>query len=113
MSERDDVVYLADMLGAVRTALRYMHGRSRSDLDADEMLRDAVVRQLEVLGEAAAHVGEATRLRSVDLPWRGIIGMRNVLIHAYHRVDNDEVWAAVESELPALLPTLERLVSGG
>ena len=111
MSERDERVYLEDMLAAACTTLRYMHARSRADLDEDSMLRDAVVRQLEVLGEAAAQVSEATRLRSPLVPWRGIVGMRNVLIHAYHRVDHDAVWAATQSELPALLPVLEQLVA--
>lgn len=54
MSERDEHVYVGDMPIAVRTVLRYMHGRTRAELDDDGMLRDAVVRQLEVLGEAAA-----------------------------------------------------------
>ncbi len=110
MSERDEGLYLVDMLTAAHTALRYMHGRARADLENDGMLRDAVVRQLEVLGEAASHVSDATRARSGEVPWRGIVGMRNVLIHAYHRVDNDEVWAALQMELPAILPPLERLV---
>lgn len=109
MSERDERVQVGDMLIAVRTVLRYMHGRTRAELDDDGMLRDAVVRQLDVLGEAAAQVSEATRLRSPLGPWRGMIGMRNVPIHAYHRVDHDAVWAAVQSELPALLPALEQL----
>lgn len=111
MSERDERVYVADMLMAARTVLRYMNARTRADLDDDSMLRDAVVRQLEVLGEAAAQVSEKTRLRSPLVPWRGIIGMRNVLIHAYHRVDHDAVWTAVQSELPALLPALEQLAA--
>ena len=58
-------------------------------------------------------MSETTRLRCVEVPWRGIVGMRNVLIHAYHRVDTDQVWSAVYNELPAILPALERLASGG
>jgi uncharacterized protein with HEPN domain len=74
MSERDERVYLGDMLTAARTVLRYMHGRTRADLDEDGMLRDAVVRQLEVLGEAAVQVSETTRLRSPLVPWRAAAG---------------------------------------
>ena len=61
MSARDEGVYLADMFAVARTAVRYIEGRNRADLEVDGMLRDAVVRQLEVLGEAAAHVAEARR----------------------------------------------------
>lgn len=111
MSERDERVYLTDMLAAARACLLYMAGRSRSDLDDDPMLRDAVVRQLEVLGEAASRVGTETRLANPAVPWRGLTGMRNVLIHAYHRVDLDEVWQTTAVDLPPLLKVLERLAT--
>ena len=112
MSERDERVYLADMLAAARTLLRYTDGKSRADLEADELLRDAVLRQLEIFGEAASRVVEGTRLTSPEIPWRGIVGMRNTLIHAYHRVDLDVVWSAVSVELPRILPDIERLCAG-
>lgn len=107
MSERDENLYLADMLGAARTILVYTAGRTRDELETDGMLRDAVIRQLEVLGEAASRVGERARTDVPGVPWRGIVGMRNVLIHAYHRVDNDAVWAAVTLEIPPLVAALE------
>lgn len=111
MSERDETVYLADMLEAVDAALRYMDGRTRAELAADQMLFDAVVRQLEVLGEAATHVSESTRSRAPAVPWRGLVGMRNVLIHAYHRVDLDVVWKSVTTELPVLRQTLASIAT--
>ncbi|MBM4365490.1 MAG: DUF86 domain-containing protein [Deltaproteobacteria bacterium] len=104
-------MYLSDMLAATRAALGYMDGRTRVDLDDDPMLRDAVIRQLEILGEAATHVSVTTRDAQPSIPWRGLAGMRNVLIHAYHRVDLDEVWHTTSVDLPALLDALERLVA--
>lgn len=113
MSERDERVYLSDMLTAIRTVFEYTAGRSRSDLDDDPMLRDAVVRQLEILGEAAGRVTPPTRDAHPAVPWRGLTGMRNVLIHAYHRVDLDEVWRTATEELPGLLVVVEILASQG
>ena len=95
-------MYLSDMQAAARVALRYLGAGSRRDLDENQMLADAVVRQLEILGEAASHVGVATRETNPAVPWRGLTGMRNVLIHAYHRVDMDEVWRTVTEDLPAV-----------
>lgn len=111
MSEHDQRIYLSDMLTATQACLEYMTGRSRSDLDAEPMLRDAVIRQLEILGEAASRVDIATRAANPAVPWRGLTGMRNVLIHAYHRVDLDEVWQATTVDLPAMLPVLVGLAA--
>lgn len=65
----------------LRAELSVLAGGRKVDLDSDGMLRGAVVRRLEVLGEAAPHVSEATRYGSGEVPWRGVVGMRNVLIH--------------------------------
>ena len=87
MSQRDDHVYLEDMLTSARRILAYLADRQRADLDDDQMLQDAVCRQFEVLGEAASRIGEATRTSYPSIPWQSIVGMRHQLIHAYHRVD--------------------------
>jgi uncharacterized protein with HEPN domain len=113
MSQRDELVYLHDMVTSARRILEYLEGRSRTDLDKDQMLQDAVCRQLEVLGEAANRVGEGTRSKHPSLPWKSIIGMRNQLIHAYHRVDLDIVWQTAEESLPELIQQLEALLKDG
>ena len=113
MSDRDERVYLNDMLASARRILEYLEGRNRADLDTDSMLQDAVCRQLEVLGEAASHVGESTRAKHAALPWQSIVGMRNQLIHAYHRVDLDIVWRTARESLPELVSQLEALLGSG
>ncbi len=86
-----------------------MLGRDRAALDADQMLLFAVVRAVEVLGEAAARVSEESRLLAPGVPWSAIVGMRNRLIHGYFNVDIDIVWVTVADELPALLAQLRGL----
>lgn len=73
------------------------------------MLLFAVVRAIEVLGEAANKVSEDVRTANTDIPWKGIVGMRNRLIHAYFDIDTDMVWETVQVEIPAILPYLEAL----
>lgn len=84
------------------------HVRQRSDLD-DEVKQAATLRWLEVLGEAAANVPADFRAVSTEIPWKQIVGMRNILIHAYPDVLVDRVWAAVEY-LPELHGKLEAII---
>ncbi len=100
------------MIEAAETALAFVGGRKRADLDLDRMLLFAVVRAIEIVGEAAAKVSEETRTSVPDIPWGGIVGMRNRLIHGYFDIDTAIVWKTLSDELPVLLPILRRAVSG-
>jgi uncharacterized protein with HEPN domain len=106
----EDLIRLRHMVEASQTAMQFVQGRSRTDLQTDQLLLFAVVRAIEVLGEAANKVSEEVRLANTDIPWKAIVGMRNRLIHAYFDVDADMVWETVHVELPALLPHLQALL---
>jgi uncharacterized protein with HEPN domain len=77
----------------------------------DLMRQSAVLRQLEVMGEAAKHVSPSFKAAYPHIPWRQITGMRDILIHAYNRVDLDIVWTATQVSIPQLIPQLEALIS--
>lgn len=98
-----DRVRLLHMLEHAREAMRLVEGRTRQELDADRVLSLAVVRLLEILGEAAARVSPEARAKRPAILWWEIIGMRNRLIHGYDAVDLDIVWNIVESDLPTLV----------
>lgn len=106
----DDLVRLRHMIEAAETACQFIEGRQRSELDADRMLLFALVRAVEVIGEAAARVSPETRAATPSVPWAAIIGMRNRLVHAYFDIDHDIVWKTAADELPALLPLLRPLL---
>jgi uncharacterized protein with HEPN domain len=80
------------------------------DFRGDRKTVDAVVRNLEVLGEAARHVPTAERERLSEVPWCDIAGMRDVLIHEYFGADVSIIWATIQNDLPTLRPSLERLL---
>lgn len=91
MNERDGVK-LRDMRDTIiLKARRFVAGRNRTDLDTDDMLAFAVVRAVEIVGETAAQLSQATRDLHPNLPWRNMIGMRNRIIHDYGNVDNNIV----------------------
>ena len=95
------------MLDCAREAVAATRGRTRQDLRHDAILAAALERFIEVIGEAAGKVSEATRDELGGLPWREMIGMRNRLVHGYASVDRDVVWAVATGDLPALVGALE------
>ncbi len=107
----DDLVRLRHMIEAAQQAAQFVSGRQREDLDADRMLLFAVVRAIEIIGEAASQLSAETRALSPEIPWKAIIGMRNRIIHAYWDMDTGIVWKTVTERIPALLPMIQRLVA--
>ena len=98
----EDRIRLKHMLEACRAAMDFAHGRRPEDLESDLMLQFALVRAVEIVGEAAARVSDQTRLACPDIPWAPIIGMRNRLVHAYFDINPGILWVAVTEEIPAL-----------
>jgi uncharacterized protein with HEPN domain len=102
----DDRWRLRHMADAAEQALAFVQGRQRADLDTDAMLRLALTRAVEIVGEAAAQVSGAGRNHCPDVPWQQIVGMRNRLVHAYFDINADILWDTVLLALPPLLAQL-------
>jgi len=102
----EDQIRLKHMMDAADSAFQFLDGRQRHDLDTDKMLLFAVVRAIEIIGEAAGRVSMETREAIPEIPWSAIISMRNRLIHGYFDIDTEVVWKTVTEELPILLRQL-------
>jgi uncharacterized protein with HEPN domain len=109
MSGHDGAVSLRQMLDHAREALEMARGRTREDLDTDRMLNLALVRLLEILGEAANRISIEQRGRIPQIPWSQLVGLRNRLIHGYDNVDFDILWQIIVQDLPPLVNELERI----
>ena len=107
----DDETRLRHMLDAARRATAFLGSRSSAELERDEVLTQALVRMLEIIGEAASQVSARGRELWTGIAWRPIIGMRNRLIHAYFDVDLDVVWHTTVDSLPPLIVELERILA--
>jgi uncharacterized protein with HEPN domain len=103
---RRDDERLDDIREAACMAIRFLDDRSRADLDSDEVLAAALTQKIIVIGEAAGAVSEEMRARLPDVPWHLMIGMRNVVVHAYWEIDRSELWRTVKEDLPSVLTTL-------
>jgi uncharacterized protein with HEPN domain len=105
-----DREYLLDILESARLACNYLQGKTQQEFLLDVQCQDSVIRRLEVIGEAARRVSEEGRTSLPGLPWKAMIGMRNVMIHEYDDVDLTVVWNTVKNELPPLIEALERVM---
>jgi len=106
---KDPRVYVAHILECIDKIERFTaDGRERFFQEA--MVQDAVLRNLEVIGEAAKRLDDAYRAAHPEVPWRALAGLRDVLIHQYEGVDLEKVWAIVEQELPSLRGTLAAIL---
>jgi uncharacterized protein with HEPN domain len=108
--ERSDAAALFDMLQAAETVLRYVAGKSREDYERGEMLRHAVERNIEVIGEGARRLTDAFRDQHPQVPWRAIMATRHILAHEYDEIDNDIVWRIISEHVPELIRQLRPLV---
>jgi len=107
---RRDDAYLLDILLAARRALEHIHGISREQFQSSELLQDALVRPLEVIGEAAQRISDEYKESHGEIPWFKMTGMRNRLIHEYFRVDYGAVWDTVQKDVPELIDLILPLV---
>lgn len=107
MTKLDDQARLSHMLDAAKQAQTFMQGKSRESLDIDPMLLLAVVKAIEIIGEAATKITKEKQIEIPQIPWPQIIGMRNRLTHAYFDIDTEVVWKTITEDLPSIINELE------
>ena len=106
---KDDLVRLRHMLDSAMEAVGLIRGKSRADLDTNRILSLALVRLLEIVGEAASKVTAATREQTPNIPWSQIVSLRHRLIHGYDTINMDIFWKILADDLPPLIDQLEKL----
>lgn len=113
MRKHDDTVYLWHILDAIRQIEEYLQGVTYEEFCQNRMFQDAVIRQLEIIGEASRSLTEEFQAQHGEIPWRDIIGMRHKIAHNYLEVDLQTVWDTVETDLPPLKEWLLRILGEG
>ena len=111
--KRDESIYLQHILDAIAKVESYLQGVDETAFSRNTMAQDAVIRQIEIIGEATKHLSDALRSRYAHIPWLDIVGMRDKLIHEYDNADLEEVWKTATVDIPRLLRALEPLVPRG
>ena len=112
MSERDISLLLGDMLESALKIKRYVEGMDYESFISDEKTVDAVVRNFEIIGEAANRIDPDFKIRNPELEWKRIRGFRNRIIHEYFGIDFEIVWTIIEEDIDNIIDWLEVLVNG-
>ncbi len=110
MSKRSIRLFIQDMLAAIAKVERYIAGLTYEAFAAEDMILDAVVRNLEIIGEAARHLPQELRERYDDVDWRRVEGLRNIVIHAYFDVDPEIIWVIATRHLRELKGVLAMML---
>lgn len=109
--KKDETVYLRHILDSIAKIESYLQGVTEERFQQEGMMQDAVLRQLEIIGEATKQISEESRQKNAHIPWRSIAGMRDKLIHAYFKVDLKEVWRTAQNDLPMLKVEIARILN--
>jgi len=107
---KNEAIRVRHILDAANKIVGFTDNRQRQDLDDNEMLTLALVRLIEVVGEASKHVSWETRKQNPNIPWKQMCGIRDRLIHAYFEINLDIVWGVCTQNIPAMIPDLESLL---
>lgn len=110
--DRRDADYFFDILEAVQRILEYTQGQDRQIFLEDIKTQDAVIRNLEVIGEATKNLSLPFRNQYPQIPWKEMAGLRDRLIHHYFGVNNEIVWQIVQQEMPGLKRKIEQILPG-
>jgi uncharacterized protein with HEPN domain len=108
--ESTDPGLLFEMLSAAEAVVRFVSGRTRQDYDSDEMLRSAVERKVEIVGEACRGLSKQIRIAHPEIAWQKIYSTRNILAHDYDRIDSDVMWRIATIHAPELIVQLRKLI---
>lgn len=110
MKERDDTVYLRHILDAVARIEEYLQKIDQKVFSKTSLLQDGVIRQIEVIGEAAKRISYSLRNKYSNIPWKDIAGMRDKLIHDYFGVDIDAVWSTAKKDIPMFKKEIKEIL---
>lgn len=108
--KRDELVFFEDILDSINRIDEYTKGISEKEFEKNTEKQDAVLRRIEVIGEAVKNISKATRAKYPDVRWREIAGMRDVVIHQYFGVTVGLVWRVVTSDIPDLKIKIEKII---
>lgn len=108
--DKDYKIFLEHILESINYIQEFVKGKTREDFDSSIQLQDAVVRRIEIIGEATKNLPENFKINTIHIPWKQMAGMRDNLIHEYFGVDKEEVWKTINNDLPYLKKEIELLL---
>lgn len=111
MSKRDIILIFEDIIESSDRIADYIGDYSREEFDADQKTIDAVVRNIEIVGEAVANIPEEVRIKYPEIPWTKIVGVRNIVIHRYFGVDTNTLWIIIKEQIPVFKEQVSEIIN--
>ena len=108
--KRSIVLYIKDILESIDLIKMYIEGSSKESLLKDKKVQDAVLRRLEIIGEASKSIPSAIKNKYYEIPWKEIAGTRDILTHAYFSVNAERIWNIIEKDLPKLKMEIKKIL---
>ena len=108
--KKDDRVYLRHIMDAINLIEKYLENVNCDEFMKNHMIQDAVIREIEIIGEATKNISEELKNKYTDIPWRNIAGIRDKLIHGYFGVDLDAVWGTATEDIPKLRDSIKKVL---
>lgn len=111
MKKRNILVFVDDIMESMESIEEYIQGNTFVTFQTNKMLFDAVIRNLEVIGEASKNIPDDIRERYEDIPWQRMVGLRNILIHEYFGINKQVIWKIITENLPDIKPKVKKLLN--
>jgi uncharacterized protein with HEPN domain len=108
--QKDDLTYIEHILDCIRKIKEFSEGLSFKEFSKNELVQDAIIRNIEVIGEVSKKISTDTKQVNLDIPWKEIAGMRDKLIHDYLGVDNEVVWKTIQEDVPMLERQIKKFI---
>jgi len=112
MAKRDEIVFFEDIIDCINKIIEYTENTTEIEFRENTEKQDAVIRRIEIIGEAVKSISRDTRNKSPRIPWREIAGMRDIVVHEYFGVSIDMIWRVAVNEIPELKKDIEQIISG-
>ncbi len=107
--KRDIKLFLEDILESIKAIEEYSKGMNKEKLELSRLIQNAIIREIEIIGEAVKNIPINIKNEHKEIEWRKIAGMRDIIIHGYFRVDLNAVWNVIEKDIPILKKQIEKL----
>ncbi|HIH63239.1 MAG: hypothetical protein QT05_C0010G0006 [archaeon GW2011_AR13] len=108
--KRDILLFVEDILGSIINIENFSKGISEEKFIGDELRKSAIIRQIEIIGEAVKNIPESFRKKYPNIEWKKIAGTRDIIIHAYFGVDYEKVWEVVKKDIPKLKKEIQEII---